>query len=243
HTRSKRDWSSDVCSSDLAEIKEDHGYDAVPVFWIAGEDHDFEEVNHTHIYDHDHRRRQKISYKPNLTVPMSLGFYKYDKTEMKNVLDRIIAGCGDSGFLKEKKRLVAEMIETNDYWTELFHALVHDAFKEDGLIIFNAHTRGIRELEVPMFEQMIQNHSDIDRAFRHGQEVFNRTAELHPMIETDSNVHLFTGSDYKRTLLEFKAGEFHSDEAPVGKAGLLEKLYDRPETFSNNVVTRPLMQE
>src|SRR5699024_4416652 len=37
----------------VAEIKEDHGYEAVPVFWIAGEDHDFEEVNHTHIYDSD----------------------------------------------------------------------------------------------------------------------------------------------------------------------------------------------
>ncbi|WP_020008736.1 bacillithiol biosynthesis cysteine-adding enzyme BshC [Salinicoccus albus] len=225
------------------EIRENFDYEAVPVFWVAGEDHDFEEVNHTHIYDRDHRRRQKISYKPNLTVPMSLGFYKYDKAEMKNVLDRIIEACGDSSFLKEKKRLVAEMIETNDYWTELFHALVHDAFKEDGLIIFNAHSRSIRELEIPMFEQMVQNHSDIDRAFRHGQKVFNRSAELRPVIETDSNAHLFTGSDYKRTLLEFKAGEFHSDDGPVDKSALLQRLYDSPETFSNNVVTRPLMQE
>lgn len=225
------------------EIRENFDYEAVPVFWVAGEDHDFEEVNHTHIYDRDHRRRQKISYKPDLSVPMSLGFYKYDKEEMKNVLDRIIAGCGDSGFLKEKKRIVAEMIEANDYWTELFHALVHDAFKEDGLVIFNAHSPRVRALEIPMFEQMIQNRSDIDRAFRNGQKIFNDAAGIEPMIETDTNVHLFTGSEYTRTLLEFEADEFHSDDASVSESRLLARLYDNPETFSNNVVTRPLMQE
>src|SRR5699024_6928438 len=39
------------------EIKEKHDYDAVPVFWIAGEDHDFDEVNHTHVYDAYYKRR------------------------------------------------------------------------------------------------------------------------------------------------------------------------------------------
>ena len=80
------------------EVREGHGYEAVPVFWIAGEDHDFDEVNHTHVYDKMHRRRRKIAYKPNLTVPMSLGFYKYDREEMKATLEAVIEECGDSGF-------------------------------------------------------------------------------------------------------------------------------------------------
>ncbi|WP_411843993.1 bacillithiol biosynthesis cysteine-adding enzyme BshC [Salinicoccus sp. HZC-1] len=225
------------------EVKKEHGYDAVPVFWVAGEDHDFDEVNHTHIYDQNHRRRRKIAYKPNLKVPMSLGFYKYDKEEMKKVLDQIIAGCGDSGFLHEKKDKVAGMIESNEYWTELFHALVHDAFKEEGLIIFNAHSKAVRELEIPMFEEMIERHSEIDSSFREGQEAFDKEAGIDRMIETDTNVHLFAGSEYTRTLLTFEDGKFISDEAPMDKQALLDRLKTTPETFSNNVVTRPLMQE
>lgn len=51
--------------------------------------------------------------------------------KMKRTLDRIIEGCGDSGFLYDKKDEVSAMIDRYDYWTELFHALVHDAFKKD----------------------------------------------------------------------------------------------------------------
>ncbi|KKK33713.1 hypothetical protein WN59_08830 [Salinicoccus sediminis] len=227
----------------VEEIKKDHGYEAVPVFWIAGEDHDFEEVNHTHIYDGDHRRKRKISYKPNLTVPMSLGFYKYDKAEMKRVLYRITEGCGDSDFLKGKKDEVERMIESNDYWTELFHALVHDTFKDEGLLIFNAHSKKVRRLEVPMFEAMIQSRREMDAAFREGQAAFDREAGIDRMIETDTNVHLFTGSEYTRTLLTYEDGRFISDEAPADERELMGRLGETPETFSNNVVTRPLMQE
>lgn len=225
------------------EIKADHGYEAVPVFWVAGEDHDFEEVNHTHIYDRTHRRRRKISYKPNLSVPMSLGFYRYDKAEMKKVLDKIIEGCGDSGFLHGKKEEIIKMIDMNEYWTELFHALVHDAFKDEGLIIFNAHSKAVRKLEIPIFEKMIRNYQEIDTAFRSGQKAFDEEAGIGSMIETDTNVHLFTGSEYTRTLLTSEDSKFISDKGAVNEAALLERLEQTPETFSNNVVTRPLMQE
>ncbi|MFC3419784.1 bacillithiol biosynthesis cysteine-adding enzyme BshC [Salinicoccus hispanicus] len=225
------------------EIKAQHDYEAVPVFWVAGEDHDFDEVNHTHVYDKRHRRRRKISYKPNLTVPMSLGFYRYDPVEMEKTLLAIIEACGDSGLLHHKKNRIIEMIHQNEYWTELFHALVHDVFKEEGLLIFNAHGEAARAFEVPIFERMINQHEKIDQSFRSGQKKFNETLGLSPMIETETNVHLFTGSEGSRTLLTTEDGWFETDKGPVDKETLIERLGDTPETFSNNVVTRPLMQE
>ncbi|MFA7744738.1 bacillithiol biosynthesis cysteine-adding enzyme BshC [Salinicoccus roseus] len=227
----------------VEEVRESHGYQAVPVFWIAGEDHDFDEVNHTHVYDQAHRRRRKIAYKPNLTVPMSLGFYKYDRGDMKATLDAVVEECGDSGFLRSRKVAIMEMIDTHEYWTELFHALVHDVFSEEGLIIFNAHSSAVRRLEVPMFKEMLERHDEIDQAFRSGQAAFGAACSLPPMIETDTNVHLFTGSEENRTLLVHNADGFATDKGVVSKDELLARLEEAPETFSNNVVTRPLMQE
>src|ERR1035441_8972497 len=39
----------------LAEWLTENGISAVPVFWVATEDHDFAEVNHTWVFDAGHR--------------------------------------------------------------------------------------------------------------------------------------------------------------------------------------------
>ena len=145
--------------------------------------------------------------------------------------------------LNSKKTSIIEMIDRHEYWTDLFHALVHDAFKEEGLLIFNAHSSAVRALEVPMFTAMIDRHEEIDSAFRSGQKAFGTACNLPPIIETDTNVHLFTSSEENRTLLVHEDGRFATDGGAVSKEELLMRLEETPETFSNNVVTRPLMQE
>jgi uncharacterized protein YllA (UPF0747 family) len=39
----------------LARDLANSGITAVPVFWLATEDHDFEEVNHAWVFDSEHR--------------------------------------------------------------------------------------------------------------------------------------------------------------------------------------------
>ena len=154
------------------EIKEKHDYDAVPVFWIAGEDHDFDEVNHTHVYDAYYKRRVKVSYKPNLSVPMSVGFYQYDKKAMTETLDKILSYIGDSEYTATLKEKVAQSIEQCTTWTELFHSLVHDTFKDDGLIIFNSHLTEARQLEVPILNKMFEKHKEIDQHLKPARRHF-----------------------------------------------------------------------
>ena len=216
------------------EVKDKYGYDAVPVFWIAGEDHDYDEVNHTYVYDSYHKKVKKIAYKPNLNVPMSIGFYEYDKQAMRDTFISIIKAVGDS---KDKKPLINkifEMIDDYTYWTELFHAIVHEMFKETGLLIINSHSPSVRALEIPMFKTLIDKSEEINTAFREGQQRFNNTFKVAPTIETETDMHLFINSTSNRELIS-------SDQ--YSKSELKKHLHDKPESFSNNVVTRPIMQE
>lgn len=227
------------------ELKENHDYSAVPVFWIAGEDHDFEEVNHTHLYDTYHRRRVKVNYKPNLTVPMSIGFYNYDKKAMTEALDKVLSYIGDSDYTAELKKKVSKSIERCTSWTDLFHSLVHDTFKDDGLVIFNSHHEAVRELEVPLMQEMFKHHKEIDNAFKSGQSDYLKTVKKEPVIQTDTNVHLFANATSVRTLLAENAdssGYILGDEN-LSHEEVLKRIEQSPAEFSNNVVTRPLMQE
>lgn len=225
------------------DMKDKYDYDAVPVFWVAGEDHDYEEINHTFVYDDMHRKKKKISYKPNLKVNMSVGFYEYDKQAMKETLDKIIEMCGDRSDLKALKDKVAGFIDEHTYWTELFHALVHDLFKDEGVLIFNSHTPEVRQLEQSMFRSMIESHEKIDEAFVSGQKQLVETLDITPTIHTDNNVHLFINAPTVRTLLEKNGEHFKAEDAKYTEDELLGLLEQSPEIFSNNVVTRPLMQE
>lgn len=216
------------------EVKEKYDYDAVPVFWIAGEDHDFDEVNHTYVYDSHYKKVKKVAYKPNLNVPMSIGFYEYDKKAMRDTFTSIVRAVGDSKVKKPLIEDIFEMIEKYTYWTELFHAIVHAMFKDTGLLIVNSHSPQIRKLEIPMFEKLIDNSEAIDNAFREGQKKFNTDLNTTPTIETETDMHLFINSTTER---ELTSSIQHSKEE------LKKQLHDTPEIFSNNVVTRPIMQE
>lgn len=65
------------------------------------------------------------------------------------------------------------------------------------------------------------------------------------MIQTDTNVHLFLQEDNMRQLLLFKDNQFYLNKSDkyISEKALLNIVETEPERFSNNVVTRPIMEE
>jgi len=68
---------------------------------------------------------------------------------------------------------------------------------------------------------------------------------LEQMIQTETNVHLFMHDESVRQLLTFENGRFYlnKSEKSFSKQELLNIVETEPERFSNNVVTRPVMEE
>src|SRR5690606_20825046 len=109
----------------------------------------------------------------------------------------------------------------------------------------DANDPELRSLEVPFFKEIIEKHEDVDSAFRSTQDQFAEVIKKR-MILTDGNVHLFYEHDDKRQLIMYEDEKFYLNkdtDVTFTKDELLSLVEEHPERFSNNVVTRPLMEE
>ncbi|TGQ03529.1 bacillithiol biosynthesis BshC, partial [Mesorhizobium sp. M4B.F.Ca.ET.215.01.1.1] len=107
----------------------------------------------------------------------------------------------------------------------------------------DANDKALRQLEKPMFRNMIEKHHSVDDAFRQTQAQ-TMADGLEQMIQTETNVHLFMHDESVRQLLTFENGRFYlnKSEKSFSKQELLNIVETEPERFSNNVVTRPVME-
>lgn len=219
------------------------GQPIVPVFWIAGEDHDFDEVNHAYIVKQP-AELKKLKYYQHVDVTDSVSSLSIEKDNFASVIDQFISQLNETTSTKEIYKWIQSLPQKSIQWTDQFALLIQSLFKHHGLLLIDSHFAPLRKLEVPIFEKMINAHETIHESFIKDQEAMYQLIQEKQII-TDSNVHLFVSFEGKRELLKYD-GEFYilgKSDVRLTKSELLNMLHDTPERFSNNVVTRPLMQE
>ena len=216
----------------------------IPVFWIAGEDHDFDEVNHTYAYNEEKGALEKVKYHTLTPPEMSVSQFEPDKATLKTMINHFFSQLPETLYTKTLLNDLERMIEQSTHWTDLFKQIVHRCFRDHGLLLIDAHFPLLRQMEKSFLKSLFEQHLEIDKAFRQGQSATQKNG-VSQMIETDSNVHLFVEMGGQRQLLKYKRGVYH-----LSKSGdnltfeeVMNFIEHTPEKCSNNVVTRPLMQE
>lgn len=226
------------------QLSKDYNKHVVPVFWIAGEDHDFDEVNHTYAYNNQDAKLHKIKYHTMEPPEASVSHYNPDKAQLKETLNQFFQQLNETEHSRPLIEMCRNIIDAHDSWSDMFKALLHEVFKTYGLLLLDANDSELRRLEQPFIRKIVENHLDVDAAFRKTQSQTTASG-LEQMIQTDTNVHLFLHEDNMRQLLTFKEGQFYLNKSD--KTMTLQEVLDivdsEPERFSNNVVTRPVMEE
>lgn len=95
-----------------------------------------------------------------------------------------------------------------------------------------------------MFKKILKKHQLLDDAFRATQQR-TQNQGLKAMIQTDTNVHLFLHDENLRQLVSYDGKHFklNKTDKTFIKEEIINIAENQPELFSNNVVTRPLMEE
>ncbi|WP_026692131.1 bacillithiol biosynthesis cysteine-adding enzyme BshC [Peribacillus kribbensis] len=216
----------------------------VPVFWIAGEDHDYQEVNHVYILKNG--RPEKTSYPYYSAGKPMVSDIGLDYETAVSWVERIFESYGETDHTNALISGMKEILKNSRNFVDFFARLMHEWFKEYGLLLIDASDIRLRGLESGYFTTMIKKAPEITAAVLEQQE-FIASEGYKKAIEMSgnaANLFYYDLTDKERSLLELDGrGGFTAPGQSFTEAELLHIAETGPEALSNNVVTRPLMQE
>jgi bacillithiol synthase len=216
----------------------------IPIFWIAGEDHDWDEVNHTYVLAND-PQAIKVKLKKQPERRSSVSTIKVDAVEWKQAMVDIEQSLPDS----EHKADILRMIEhglTDSYGlSEAFAKLLGLLFGDYGLVLLDSADPSLRKLEASVFRRLVQHNDELEQAYRTAAaRIVDYGYHLQADVHKDG-ANLFYIHEDERLLLFKQGGQFTDRRGLVAftKEELLRNIDLYPERFSNNVLSRPLMQD
>jgi len=219
------------------------GVPVIPVFWIAGEDHDIDEINH--VYIERSRTLQKLVYPEKSRTKKIASQATLDKHLLNGYLDEIFKSLPETLYTKDLKSNILKLLENNLTYTSFFTALMNGLFQEEGLLLIDAAYGPLRKLESDYFQLQILHSSEIAKVvFEHEEKIENEGFGT-PIQAKETAAHLFYVEEGERFLLERVNNQFVHEAKGISFTldEMMEIAREHPEKLSNNVVTRPIMQE
>ncbi|AKU32185.1 bacillithiol biosynthesis cysteine-adding enzyme BshC [Bacillus altitudinis] len=219
------------------------GVPVIPVFWVAGEDHDVDEINFVYTSGEKGPVKQKLPLHHVKKTAAKRTPLHQEKTE--RWLRDVFSTYEESAYTNDLFDQLLRCLRKSETFTDFFEWIVCDLFEEDGLLLLNSGDFGVKPLERTLFKQIVES-SDAIVARLNNTQAAMKQAGYQPIIEAgDHQANLFYEYDDERFLIEQENGQFSISEVGLTwtKDELLQEVEEHPERFSNNVVTRPLMQE
>ncbi|WP_456271630.1 bacillithiol biosynthesis cysteine-adding enzyme BshC [Bacillus sp. AK031] len=228
----------------LAKEQEDKlNSPVVPVFWIAGEDHDYLEINH--VFAEQNGKLAKLGYPERANDKRMTSEFVFEKSTMIKWVRQIIHHFGETEFTKGLLHHLEHAIENAETVVDFFSTIIMSLFKDYGLLIIDSAYPPLRKLEKPYFLHLLEGSSSITKKVKAQQEIILERGFPLAIETKDHAANLFITENGERILLEREGNEFKgkNGELTYTLKQLEEILQSEPHRFSNNVVTRPMMQE
>lgn len=218
--------------------------EVVPIFWIAGEDHDFNEVNHTYCLTKE-RTYSKIELQHTGNEKSPVSQISFTMEHWESVLQQLDEALMPTEFKSELMQKLKDFALQSSTLTDLFARIMAWLFQDFGLILIDSHLSSVRALESPFFEMLIRKHQALNNAFLFGVEQLEKMGFEPQATVQEQGVNLFKIHEEQRLLLLRDNERFYDKNQSYSwtEQELLCIAKQHPEQLSNNVLTRPLMQE
>jgi bacillithiol biosynthesis cysteine-adding enzyme BshC len=204
----------------------------VPVYWMATEDHDFEEINHVSV---DEKNISWIQQTNGATGRLST----------KTVAAAVQAYKGYLGISKNGKKLgklVEKAYLENDNLADATRVLVNSLFEQYGLVIINADDAELKA----QFADIIKSDITQQNSAKLTEQTSNTLEENGYKSQVngrDINFFYLKDNLRERIIKEDDLYTVNHTDIKFTAQELIAEIDSNPERFSPNVIMRPLYQE
>ncbi|MGX1930728.1 bacillithiol biosynthesis cysteine-adding enzyme BshC [Flagellimonas sp. 2504JD4-2] len=209
-------------------------YDFVPVYWMATEDHDFDEINYFNF------KGQKVQW--NREASGAVGKLKTDGLDA--VFAIFSSELGNSAQAKNLKDLFQKAYINNSNLADATRFLANELFGEHGLVIVDGDNAQLKKQLIPFAKKDIFQHIPYQKVTA-SIEQLKQVSSDYTIQVNPREINYFYLRDGIRERIVKENGSYQVNNTEIQFSGkeLEEELQNHPERFSPNVIARPLFQE
>ena len=227
----------------LSQILEKEGYSSVPVFWLASDDSDFEEVSSTSFLDQQ-GEVFSVAYPGTRQNSQMAGTVSLESIEgcLKSLQE---TGVGGEVGRQNLAALRDAYLPVRSF-REGLGAWLSKLFAPHGLILFDALSPGYKSPTGSLFEVAISERAEIVRALQDRSKALEKRGFVPQVRVQDTESLIFWTQGRDRFKLEFKDGKYAGrgeSSLEFDPQKLLDELNREADSFSPNVLLRPILQD
>lgn len=216
----------------------------VPVFWVAGDDHDLAESNHIHQVtpDQDVERLSLGSRQPD--DPLVPLYREPLGREVERVLARISEATPDTEFRNDVLSWLGRHYRAEATYAEAFAGAMAELLGPHGLVVFRPTHAAAKRVMRSCLLRALQHASDLDRRLADRTAAMERDGMSPPVPVGDGATLVMLEGAAGRDRLMIDGDGFVTRRAGerLDRALLSDLAEQEPERLSPNVLLRPVVE-
>jgi bacillithiol synthase len=222
-------------------VSREHNVTAVPVFWIDAEDHDWEEVRTCAVLDAELELASIEAVPPDGAGERTIGSLRWPEG-ITGAIDLLLGVLPRTEFTPWLAEIVRTAYAPGHGVAESFGRLLDTVLGPHGLVVYDASDPTAKPLLAELFARELEHPGQTALlAARAGADLVSRGYHMQVMPHA-SSAALFE-LDGGRVPIRHDGSHFVTRDVRVPNADMVSRARTHPETFSPNVLLRPVVQD
>lgn len=225
----------------LAEkLERQHGRPVIPIFWLADEDHDYDEVRGINVFNKDDKvehlelpsHNNHLSAVAEMTVPQQV-------EQLRNKLRQLLY---DTDFSDDLWTLLDQLFQPGNTFLKSFGRFISTIFSQYGLVLAGSNHPEVKNITGDYLKRSIASADEVRMKLKDQteklSEVYHQQVTLY-----DSNLFYLDDKAGRTKISRNETGWETNGGDKWGTEQLVKEIENEPERFSPNVFLRPIVQD